>query len=143
MTSKSSITTESSRSPVHPGEILSEEFLKPMQLTTYRLAKEIGMPSQGLGDIVLGKRSITAATAIRLARYFGTSEEFWMNLQTRYDLQVQHDREADVSRAKSSPRQQLAGSIRDAARPVTASRQTSQSTAAPAVRLARMTAKRK
>jgi len=78
--------------PVHPGEILMEEFLKPMGISQYRLAVDISVPPRRINEIVHGKRAITADTALRLARYFGNSEGFWMNLQTRYDLEVQRDR---------------------------------------------------
>ena len=78
--------------PVHPGEVLLEEFLAPMQITQYRLAKAINVPARRINEIVLGKRAITADTALRLARYFGTSERFWMNLQARYELEVEKDR---------------------------------------------------
>jgi len=78
--------------PVHPGEILSEEFLKPMGISQYRLAVDISVPPRRINEIVHGKRAITADTALRLARYFGNSEDFWMNLQTRFDLEVQRDR---------------------------------------------------
>lgn len=78
--------------PVHPGEILLEEFLKPFGISQYRLAVEIHVPPRRINEIVHGLRSITADTALRLARYFGTSAAFWMNLQTRYDLEVQTDR---------------------------------------------------
>ncbi len=78
--------------PVCPGEILIEEFLKPMQISQYRLAKEISVPPRRINEIVHGKRSITADTALRLSRYFGTSERFWLNLQTRYDLEVEKER---------------------------------------------------
>lgn len=71
---------------VHPGEILLHEFMEPMGLTAYRLAKEIGVPLPRVNDIVLAKRSISANTALRLGRYFGNSPQFWMNLQNRYDL---------------------------------------------------------
>jgi addiction module HigA family antidote len=74
--------------PIHPGEILMEDFLKPMGLTRYRLAKSIGVSQQRIGEIILGKRSITADTALRLARFFGTDAQSWMNLQTHYDLAV-------------------------------------------------------
>ena len=77
--------------PIHPGEILLEEFLKPMGLSQYRLAKDINVDPRRINEIVLGKRGITADTALRLSRYFGSSERFWMNLQTRYDLEVQKD----------------------------------------------------
>ena len=75
--------------PIHPGEILQEEFLKPFQLSQYRLAKNISVPPRRVNEIVLGKRSVSADTALRLARYFKTTPEFWMNLQTHYDLQKQ------------------------------------------------------
>jgi addiction module HigA family antidote len=74
--------------PIHPGEILLEDFLKPMGMTQYRLAKSIGVPQRRIGEIVAGKRSITADTALRLARFFGTDAQSWMNLQTHYDLEV-------------------------------------------------------
>jgi len=78
--------------PVHPGEILLEEFLKTMGISQYRLAVDVSVPPRRINEIVHGKRAITADTALRLARYFGNSEGFWMNLQTRYDLEVQRDR---------------------------------------------------
>ncbi len=71
---------------VHPGEILREEFLKPMKISAYRLAKEIHVPVPRVNDIVLEKRGISADTAVRFARFFGTSEQFWMNLQASYDV---------------------------------------------------------
>jgi antitoxin HigA-1 len=77
--------------PVHPGEVLLEEFLKPMQLSQNRLALDIGVHPQRINEIVLGKRSITAATALRLARYFGTSPQFWLGSQADYDLDVAMD----------------------------------------------------
>ena len=78
--------------PVHPGEILQEEFLVPLGLTQYRLAKDISVPPRRINEIVHGSRNITADTALRLARYFGTSERFWLNLQARYDLESEKDR---------------------------------------------------
>ena len=77
--------------PLHPGEILLREFLEPMGITQYRLAKDISVPPRRINEIVHGKRSVTADTALRLARYFGTSEKFWMNLQTRYDMELQKE----------------------------------------------------
>jgi antitoxin HigA-1 len=71
---------------IHPGEILREEFLKPLGLSVYRLAKELHVPAPRISDVVLEKRGISPDTAVRLARYFGTSEQFWMNLQASYDL---------------------------------------------------------
>jgi len=75
--------------PIHPGEVLLEEFLEPMELSQYRLAKDISVPARRINEIVHGKRGITADTALRLARFFDTSERFWMNLQMRYDLEVE------------------------------------------------------
>ncbi|MDA2920384.1 HigA family addiction module antitoxin [Desulfobacterota bacterium AH_259_B03_O07] len=80
------------RAPIHPGEILLEEFLKPMGISQYRLAKDTSMPPRRVNEIVQGKRSITANTALRLARYFGTTDRFWVNLQARYDLEIEKDR---------------------------------------------------
>ena len=74
--------------PVHPGEILRDEFLTPMSLSVYRLARKINVSRPRLNDIVLGRRAITPDTALRLGRYFGTTPDFWSNLQTRYDLDV-------------------------------------------------------
>jgi len=81
--------------PVHPGEILAEEFLKPLDLTQYRLATDISVPPRRINEIVLGKRGITADTALRLARYFKTTDQFWLNLQAHYDLEVERDRLGD------------------------------------------------
>jgi addiction module HigA family antidote len=78
--------------PVHPGEILFEEFLKPLGISQYKIAKDISVPPRRINEIVHGKRSITADTALRLARYFGLSERFWLNLQSRYDLEVEKDK---------------------------------------------------
>lgn len=78
--------------PVHPGEILLEEYLEPLGVSQYRLAKDISVPPRRINEIVHGTRSITADTALRLARYFGTSEHFWLNLQARYDLETEKDR---------------------------------------------------
>jgi antitoxin HigA-1 len=74
--------------PVHPGEILLEEFLKPLGVSQYQLAKQIGVPARRINEIVHGQRRVSADTALRLARFFGTSERFWINLQSRYDLEV-------------------------------------------------------
>lgn len=78
--------------PIHPGEILLEEFLKPLGISQYRLSKDISVAPRRINEIVHGKRSITADTALRLARYFGLSERFWLNLQSRYDLEVEKDK---------------------------------------------------
>jgi len=82
-------------SPIHPGEILLEEFLQPLEISQYRLAKDIGVPVRRINEIVLGKRRITADTALRLSRFFGLSERFWINLQSRYDLELEKDRLSD------------------------------------------------
>lgn len=96
MTSRSQTITRNTRvsklPPVHPGEILFEEFLKPFGISQYRLAKEIRVPPRRINEIIHGTRAITADTALRLARYFGTTAAFWLNIQTRYDLEVQGDR---------------------------------------------------
>lgn len=74
--------------PIHPGEILEEEFLKPLGLSQYRLAKDISVPPRRINEIVLGKRAVSADTALRLSRYFGNTAEFWLGLQTHYELDV-------------------------------------------------------
>jgi addiction module HigA family antidote len=79
---------EDKMAPVHPGEILLEDFMKPLGITQYRLAKEMNMYPRKVNEIVQGKRAITADTALRLARFFGTSPEVWMNLQAHYDLEL-------------------------------------------------------
>ncbi len=78
--------------PIHPGEVLREEFLTPMEISQYRLAKDISVPARRINEIVHGTRSITADTALRLGRYFGTSAQFWLNLQNHFDLEVQQDK---------------------------------------------------
>ena len=78
--------------PIHPGEILEKEFLEPLELSQYRLAKEINVPPRRINEIVHGTRAISADTALRLARFFGTSDEFWLNLQMHYDLEIERDR---------------------------------------------------
>jgi antitoxin HigA-1 len=81
--------------PVHPGAVLLEEFLEPMGLSQYRLAKDISVPPRRINEIVHGKRAVTADTALRLARYLGTTPRFWLNLQAQYDLDVESDRLGD------------------------------------------------
>ncbi len=81
--------------PIHPGEVLMEEFLKPMGISQYRLAKDISVPPRRINEIVHGKRAITPNTALRLSRYFGLSERFWINMQARYDLEIEKDRLQD------------------------------------------------
>jgi len=81
--------------PVHPGEILLEEFLNPMGISQYRLAKDISVPARRINEIVHGKRAVTADTALRLGRFFGTSAQFWLNLQSHFDLEIQIDRIGD------------------------------------------------
>ena len=78
--------------PIHPGEILLEEFLKPMGISQYRLAKDISVPARRINEIVHGTRAITANTALRLAKYFSTSPQFWLNLQSHFDLEVELDK---------------------------------------------------
>lgn len=78
--------------PIHPGEILAEEFLEPLGISQYRLAMSLSVPPRRINEIVHGKRRISADTALRLARYFGTSDRFWMNLQNRYDLEIERER---------------------------------------------------
>jgi antitoxin HigA-1 len=77
--------------PIHPGEVLLSDFLEPLDLSQYRLAQDISVPARRINEIVHGKRAISADTALRLARYFGTTDRFWLNLQARYDLEVQRD----------------------------------------------------
>ena len=83
-------------SPIHPGEVLLTEFLEPLGVTQHRLAVTIEVPPRRINEIVHGKRGISADTALRLARFFGTTDRFWLNLQARYDLEVQRDRLADA-----------------------------------------------
>jgi antitoxin HigA-1 len=82
--------------PIHPGEILFEEFLQPMGISQYKLAKDINVPARRINEIVQGKRAITANTALRLGRYFGMSPQFWINLQSHYDLEIEADKLANL-----------------------------------------------
>ncbi|MDA0262828.1 MAG: HigA family addiction module antitoxin [Chloroflexi bacterium] len=84
--------TTTKEPPVHPGEILMEEFMVPLGISQYRVAKDIGVHPRRINQIVHGQRAVTADTALRLSRYFGTSERFWLNLQNQYDLEVEKDR---------------------------------------------------
>ena len=86
------MTADTVMPPVHPGEVLLEEFLRPLGVSQYQLAKAIDVPARRINEIVHGQRRITADTALRLSRYFGTSERFWLNLQARYDLETEKDR---------------------------------------------------
>lgn len=87
------------RSPIHPGEILSEEFLVPMSISQSRVARDINVPPRRINEICLGKRAITPDTALRLGRFFGMSAEFWMNLQKRYELECAKDeKQASIDR---------------------------------------------
>lgn len=90
------MTSISTMSPIHPGEVLQEEYLGPLGVTQHGLAVAIGVPPRRINEIVHGKRRISADTALRLARYFATSERFWLNLQGRHDLEVQRDRLAST-----------------------------------------------
>jgi addiction module HigA family antidote len=89
--------------PIHPGEILLEEFLNPMGITQYRLAKSINVPQRRIGEIVHGKRAITADTALRLGRFFGMEAQFWLNLQSRYDLLSAEEALADRLDSEVTP----------------------------------------
>ncbi len=86
------MTTDSNMPPIYPGEVLMLEYLQPLDVTQHRLAVAISVPSRRINEIVHGKRRITPDTALRLARYFRTSERFWLNLQGRYDTEVERDR---------------------------------------------------
>jgi addiction module HigA family antidote len=90
--------------PTHPGEILLEEFLAPMGISQYRLAKDIYVPPRRINEIVHGTRAVSADTALRLARYFGTTDRFWLNLQAQYDLDVEYDRVGDRIEREIVPR---------------------------------------
>jgi len=82
--------------PIHPGEVLLAEFLEPLGVTQHRLAVAVGVPPRRINEIVHGKRGISADTALRLSRFFGTTDRFWLNLQSRYDLEIERDRLADT-----------------------------------------------
>ncbi|MEZ5258251.1 MAG: HigA family addiction module antitoxin [Ilumatobacteraceae bacterium] len=88
--------TTPSTAPIHPGEVLMLDYLEPLGVTQHRVAVAIGVPPRRINEIVHAKRGITADTALRLSRYFGTSERFWLNLQSRYELEVERDRLADA-----------------------------------------------
>ena len=90
--------------PIHPGEILQSEFIEPMDLSQNKLAIALGVPARRINEIVLGKRSITADTALRLSRYFGNSAQFWLGLQMDYDLDVAEDRSSEKIRLQIQPR---------------------------------------
>jgi addiction module HigA family antidote len=82
--------------PIHPGEVLLAEFLEPLGVTQHRLAVAVGVPPRRINEIVHGKRGISADTALRLSRFFGTTDRFWLNLQSRYDLEIERGRLADT-----------------------------------------------
>lgn len=90
------VTTNQIMSPIHPGEVLMEEYLQPLEVTQHRLAVAIGVPPRRINEIVHGKRRITADTALRLSRYFGTTDLFWINLQNRYELEIEKDALGDA-----------------------------------------------
>jgi addiction module HigA family antidote len=96
--------TTKTLAPIHPGEVLLEEFLEPMGISQYRLANDISVSPRRINEIVHGKRAVTADTALRLSRYFGTSDKFWLNLQTGYDLDVERDRLGDRLEVEVLPR---------------------------------------
>ena len=89
--------------PIHPGEILSEEFLKPLMLSQYRLAKSIFVPPRRINEIVHGKRAVSADTALRLSRYFGTTAKFWMNLQAQYDIDLETEKSGRQIESRIKP----------------------------------------
>ncbi len=89
------MTTTDKIAPIHPGEVLMEDFIEGLGITQNRLAVSIGVPPRRINEIVHGKRAITADTALRLGKYFGTSAQFWLNLQTHYDLDLAEDRVID------------------------------------------------
>ncbi len=95
--------TEKTLHPIHPGEILLEEFLEPLGISQYRLAKEIHVPPRRINEIIHGKRGISPDTALRLSRFFGTSERFWLNLQTRYDIEMTKRQIGDQLQAEIHP----------------------------------------
>ena len=105
------MTTETRLPPVHPGEILNDEFLVPMDITQYRLAKSIGVDTRRIHSIVRGERAITAETAWLLASFFGNSPSFWMGLQSQYDLETAQDRLADRLESIATRRQSPTGHI--------------------------------
>ncbi|WP_236789650.1 HigA family addiction module antitoxin [Amycolatopsis sp. GM8] len=86
------MATTDKLAPIHPGEILQEEFLDPLRVTQHKLAVSIHVPPRRINEIVHGKRAITADTALRLSRFFGTSDQFWVTLQARYDLELERDK---------------------------------------------------
>ena len=109
------MVTDTIMPPVHPGEILLTEFLEPLGVSQYQLAKAVDVPARRINEIVHGQRRISADTALRLSRYFGTSERFWMNLQARYDLEIEKDRLGNGARrdtALSAPQADAPGLIR-------------------------------
>lgn len=108
MKSKSATTTTNRRrkafAPVHPGEVILHDYLRPLGMSQYALAKALGITQARLGEIVRGKRAISPDTALRLARYFGTSAEFWIGMQGQYDLEVARDAQAATIAKEVSPR---------------------------------------
>jgi len=97
-------TDERIQPPIHPGEILREEFLRPLGITPEELAEDTGAPVSHINEIIDGKKPISADTALRLSRYFGMSERFWMNLQVHYDLEIVKDRTGDTIEREIKPR---------------------------------------
>jgi len=95
MKSKKSPKRSRKLSPIHPGEILLEDFLVPMSISQYRIAKDISVPARRINEIVHGTRAITADTALRLGKFFGMSPQFWLNAQAKYDLEIQRDKIGD------------------------------------------------
>ena len=111
MASEVKIEQEERLPPVHPGEVLLEDFMKPLGLSQYRLAQELHVPALRISQIVHGKRAVTADTALRLARYFGTSANVWMRLQARYDLEVAEAELAERVKREVKVRQPLMAAL--------------------------------
>jgi addiction module HigA family antidote len=107
MTNHVKVMEEERLPPIHPGEVLWEDFMQPLGLSQYRLAQDLGVPALRISQIVRGKRAITADTALRLARYFGTSANVWMRLQARYDLEVAETELAERVQREVKVRQSL------------------------------------
>jgi addiction module HigA family antidote len=97
------MTEERVYPPMHPGRVLALEFMEPLEMSPYKLAKDLGVDPPRIYEILRGKRAISADTALRLARYFGTSAEFWLNLQSHYDLEVEEDRSGEAIKREIQP----------------------------------------
>ncbi len=107
MTSEMHVEQEERLPPIHPGEVLLEDFMKPLGLSQYRLAQDLGVPALRISQIIHGRRAVTADTALRLARYFSTSANVWMRLQARYDLEIAEAKLADQVKREVKVRQPI------------------------------------